>query len=94
MTWNHRLLATEYESVGSKETYFQIHEVYYDEDGKPNGYTANPITIGGDSIDGLRWTVDRIKECLEKPILWGDDRFPEVYEPISGTTFDIHNNEV
>jgi hypothetical protein len=59
--------------------YFEVYEVYYDKDGKPNGYTANPITIGGDSLEGLHWTADRIKEALSKPILWEGDRFPEEY---------------
>jgi len=72
--WNHRVLVT---TDKHGETYFNIHEVYYNkETSKPDGYTANPITIGSDSIDGLRWTIDKIKESLEKPILWGDDKFP------------------
>ena len=81
MSWNHRVLATEVPYPdGTTEMYFEIHEVYYDEDGNPNGYTANPITIGGDSLEGLNWTVDRIKESLTKTILWSGDKFPQVYE--------------
>ena len=32
MGWNHRILAHEYKG----EVYLQIHEVYYDEEGKLN----------------------------------------------------------
>ena len=80
MSWNHRVIVTEHKlSNGEIETYFQIHEVYYDEDGKPNSCTANPITVGGDSPESLEWTIDKIRECLRKPFLWGDEKFPEIY---------------
>ena len=32
MGWNYRILAHDYKG----EVYLQIHEVYYDEEGKPN----------------------------------------------------------
>lgn len=65
MSWNHRVLA--HESKG--EVYYQVHEVYYDDNGKPNGYTANPITISGDDIESIKWQLEHISKCLEKPIL-------------------------
>jgi hypothetical protein len=73
--WNHRVLVTEHKG----ELYFQIHEVYYTK-GKPDSYTANPVSLGADTIDGLRWTLKHMKKCLVKPALWGDDRFPSEYE--------------
>jgi len=76
MGWNHRILAREHEG----EVYFNIHEVYY-KDGIPDGYTANPISVGGESIKSIRWTLNKMKECLKKPILWGDERFPQEYKP-------------
>jgi len=76
MSWNHRILVTE---DNNGDIYFQIHEVFYNGDGTPNGYTMNPITIGSDDIKGLTWTVNKIKECLKKPILWGDNKFPQEY---------------
>lgn len=80
MSWNHRVLVTEHKlSNGEIETHFQIHEVYYDKDGNPDGCTANPITISGDSLESLEWTIDRIRECLRKPLLWGDEKFPKIY---------------
>jgi hypothetical protein len=76
--WNHRVLAT-IDKHG--ETYFNIHEVYYNNKTKqPDGYTANPITIGGEDIEALKWTINKIQESLEKPILWGDSRFPVEYQ--------------
>lgn len=75
MGWNHRVLAHKYR----EEVYLQIHEVFYDENGIPNGYTAEPITIGAEDIKGIRWTLNKMKECLKKPILWAGDDFPKEY---------------
>lgn len=75
-TWNYQILA---DVDKNNQIYFQVHEAYYNKDGKPDGYSENPITIGSETIDDLKWTVDRIKECFNKSILWAGDRFPEEY---------------
>ena len=79
MSWNHRILLKEYVNIITKniEYILNIHEVYYDSEGIPNGYTKNPITISASDPDGLSWTVSKINNCLKKPILWGDDKFPQ-----------------
>jgi hypothetical protein len=74
MSWNHRILAHKY----GDEMYFQIHEVYYDKDGKPDGYTANGVSVGAESLDGIKWVLNKMKECVNKPILLADD-FPNEY---------------
>lgn len=74
MSWNHRILAHK----DGDEMYFQIHEVYYDKDGKPEGYTANSVSVGSESLDGIKWVLDKMKECTSKPILLADD-FPNEY---------------
>ena len=74
MSWNHRILAHK----DGNEMYFQIHEVYYDKEGKPDGYTANGVSVGAESLDGIKWVLDKMKECTNKPILLADD-FPNEY---------------
>lgn len=76
MSWNYRVLAHEYHD----ELFFAIHEVYYNEDGTPDGCTQNAIGVAGENPDGLKWTLNRMKEALKKPVLWGGDRFPQEYE--------------
>lgn len=76
MSWNYRVLA----HIGHMEVYLQIHEVYYDKDGTPDGYTANPITVGGDNLKELSWVLSQMRDCLDKPILYEGDRFPEEYK--------------
>ena len=75
MGWNHRILAHK----DGDEMYLQIHEVYYDKDGKPDGYTANGVSVGAESLDGIKWVLEKMKECATKPILLADD-FPKVYD--------------
>ncbi len=75
-TWNYRILAHKYD----KEIYFQVHEVYYDEYENPNGYTKNPISIGGTDIKEITWSLNKILACRKKPILWAGKQFPEEYK--------------
>lgn len=78
--WNHRVLAHPTE----EDVYFSIHEVYYDETAKPNGATINAVGVGSESLAGIEWTLKQMLACLEKPVLWGDKRFPQPYEkPVS-----------
>jgi len=73
MGWNHRILAHKFDSG----IYLQIHEVYYDKNGKIDSYTINPITVCGDDLESIKWTLDRMAECIDKPILWAGDKFPQ-----------------
>ena len=81
MSWNHRLIAhiEENENENEEEVYFQIHEVYYDNDGEPEGYTKNGVSVGSDSLEGINWVLDKMKECIDKPIFLADD-FPKEYK--------------
>ena len=76
MSWNYRIMAHEHEN----EMYFEIHEVYYDKDGKPESCTKNPVTVGSEDDNGISWILDKMKESLEKPILWYGDKFTEEYK--------------
>lgn len=75
MSWNHRVLAHE----NNGEVYFQLHEVYY-KNNIPDSYTVNPITIGSESIKGIKWTLNKIQNAVKKPILWAGKDFPKEYD--------------
>lgn len=77
-TWNHRVIAHD-DYITTENVYYMIHEVFYDKEGKPDGCTANPITINGEDLESLHWVVDKIKECLDKPIL-SKKNFPKEYK--------------
>jgi hypothetical protein len=71
MSWNHRILAHE----NNGEVYFQLHEVYYKNE-VPDGYTANPISVGSETLKGIKWTLNKMQEAVKKPILWACEKFP------------------
>ncbi len=75
MNWNHRILAHK----KGEETYFEIHEVYYNKEGKPYSYTEKGVSIIGEDLEEVNWVLDKMKECVNKPILSADD-FPKEYE--------------
>ena len=74
MSWNHRVVYHGPKSVkvGEKEVlqeeWYGIHEVYYDEDGKPEMYVIDPV-INGDNIDELEGIIEWLGNCLAKPTL-------------------------
>jgi hypothetical protein len=67
--WNYRLV--QLEEFG--DTTVEMFEVYYDHDEVPRGYCqakimATPDT-DGDPKASIRWTLDRMQEAVQKPIL-------------------------
>lgn len=87
MTWNYRVMQHDHETpiIGDDgkpviETSFDIHEVYYSTDGNPVSYTSDPIAVSGESIDGLGWVLDRMREAVAKPVLTEAD-FPGPSRP-------------
>lgn len=66
MSWNYRIVKSK-DYAG--DDYFQVHEVYYDDDGKANGCTENAITPGGNSVEELKSTFEMILESFEKEVI-------------------------
>jgi hypothetical protein len=72
MTWNYRII----ELQTGDETHRAIHEVYYDDDGKPNAYTENPASVWwyADEEEGAPARIlERMQEALLKPVLTEKD---------------------
>lgn len=75
MSWDYRLLARKY----GNNTYLEIHEVYYDEDGKPNGYNGKEADICSQDLEGVHRVLNLMIEATTKPIL-SFVNFPEEYK--------------
>jgi len=60
--WNYRI-------VKNKAGWHSIHEAYYDEDGKLNGYTVNSIAVDGETVESISRVLEMMKEALDKPII-------------------------
>lgn len=61
MSWSYRVV--------KKEDIYGIHEVYYDDDGKPDMCTENSITMDADSADDLEWMIKQFKIAMNQPWL-------------------------
>ena len=72
MSWNYRVVSKTYPNG---EIELHIHEAYYKSKRhkKPNSITENPVTVGTDSIKGMRWILKMMSEALKKTILKYED---------------------
>ena len=57
MSFNHRLIRVP--GTEPDDVTYEVHEVYYDKDGKPTGHTENPVTFGGDSVEDVASSLER-----------------------------------
>jgi len=65
MNWNYRII----KRVVEKEVSFQIHEVYYNETGMIEYWTANPICPSGESVDELKSDCEHYLHAFTLPVL-------------------------
>jgi hypothetical protein len=78
-TWNYRVLKRTDQKSG--EVIYAIHEVYYDEHGKPEGCTEENVAPMGESLAELQDDLDHYQQALKKPVL-GYDSLEEVEESV------------
>ena len=65
MSWNYRVL----KHVAAGEEGYQIHEVYYNEDGSIEACTEEAVTCFGGSEDELKETLKLMEAAFEKPTI-------------------------
>lgn len=72
MSWNHRVIASIDENG---EALYQVHEVYYYEDGRLMGCTEKGVAPMGETSEMLLEEIERFVAAFTKPILTEED-FP------------------
>ena len=65
VSWNYRAL----KRTINGETVYAIHEVYYDDEGKPNGWTAEPSWPQGETAEELAADFDAYQMARRRPML-------------------------
>lgn len=60
--WNNRIVKHEKDDT----VYYSVHEVFYKEDGGIYGYTENPITILGETVEDVKSQLEMIMKDIEK----------------------------
>lgn len=70
MSWNYRVFKRihNHKYLPEPETLYEIREVFYDNSGKVNGWSEMPDVIA-DSLDGLKWTLNKMMEGCDKLII-------------------------
>ena len=75
MGWNHRVIKT----TSGDEVSFGIHEVYYDDTGKPGMATEEAVGIVADTYEELWMVMRDVSQALFLPALeWKDGELVEV----------------
>ena len=72
MTWNYRVVRRP-DPDGTE--HFYIHEAYYPNNTveKADSITMEAIGVHAEDIEGLRWVLEKMLACLDKPVLEYDD---------------------
>ncbi len=79
MTWDYRVIVTSGERASLAEVRAEeyeewaIHEVYYDDEGKPDSYTENPSSPEGETEEELLRDAVAYMAALAKPVLTPED---------------------
>ena len=64
-TWDYRVVR---KTTEDGDEGFGVQEVYYDDVGKPCAHTTD-LEITGDTIAGIRTTLQRMLWCLDKDVV-------------------------
>ena len=67
MTWNHRIVR--FPDPYGFEDHLVICECFYGKDGKLEGHTMTGVTVGSETVEGLRWVLEQMLKSLDKPIV-------------------------
>ena len=60
--WNNRIIKHEKDDT----VWYSVHEVFYSENGGVNGYTEDPITILGETVEDVKSQLEMITKDIEK----------------------------
>lgn len=69
MSWNHRIVKHVHELGGEPYPTYGLHEVFYDDAGKPGSWTKEPVAIVGDSFKDAAEIYMQMSAAFMKPIL-------------------------
>lgn len=81
--WNYRVLAhidRKLELSEANEIILIVHRVYYDSDGVAKSYSEQGSTLLGNCIEDINETLKSIRKCLDLPVLWAGDKFPQHFK--------------
>jgi hypothetical protein len=73
--WNHRVVKRIVREFDQDVEWVGIHEVFYSSaDESDPGWTEEPISVEGETVDELRETLERMFRALDRPIIDGTEK--------------------
>lgn len=76
--WTHRVVRSR-DADGT--AWLGIHEVHFDEEGRPYAYTASPVGVAEATVEELLHTLEQMKRSLALPVL-DETEFPVASDDI------------
>lgn len=74
MSWNYRVISSPYPSEDHEiSRTFEVHEVYYDDNGDIHGVTEKCVSPYGETEEEIRADMVHFQEAFNKPILRMED---------------------
>jgi hypothetical protein len=67
--WNYRIIFKPDPVNPDREGSYEIHEVYYDDNDKIDGWTVDAIASFGETIEDLNDDLKYMLEALDRPVL-------------------------
>lgn len=68
MSWNYRVIRHPASDIEGDEPTFAIHEVYYDDQGNPNGWT-DATDVSAESVADVVEVLAMMLRATERPVL-------------------------
>lgn len=67
MSWNYRILKN---LTHKGDPYFAIHEAFYNDTGEVNGWTKEPVTFVGDTVEEVCRSLEMaLSDARKHPVL-------------------------
>ena len=66
MMWNNRIVKHKKDVGVQSYSWYSVHEVFYNENGGINGYTEDPISIVGETVEDVKSQLKMIMKDIEK----------------------------
>lgn len=76
MSWNYRLCREIYQpGTEHEEVMLTFREVYYDDSGRVIAHSENPVAIYGETVEDIKFALEKMQQSLNKDILDISDLF-------------------
>lgn len=79
MSWHYRVIRHKGANFSYSESgdWYAIHEAFADSKGRVWGITKEPIHVGGDSVEDVRWALQHMLKDIDRFPVLNEEDVPE-----------------